>query len=766
MCAKQRDPTRREADPLCAFPCFCSRGGRQQTKQVVADDGIPASKPNILTGSSQYNASSFQKERVVGGRAALAASKPALLAPLSGSSVTLEGYGSCCFKGAVADKYLKEQGYGASLLKDLSWPKDEVKAKAVAAALLSWATDNGAKQYSHWFQPMASAGVRHGNAGCLQMAMFDFDEDGVPFPSFSHENLLQGETDGSSYPNGGLRATHTAGGYLSLDPLSPIFIREDTMFIPSCFVSYNGDALDEKTPMHRATEAMSSQGKRLLKLMGYNPEGDLINNIGLEQEIFLTTRSAFYNRPDLQFTGRTVMGKDAARGQELSDHYMAPISRATGAFETMKQIQAECYKIGIPLKTRHREVAPNQYEFAPMFGNVINQIDQNLMVMQIIEEVASENGMAALLHEKPFAGINGSGKHNNWSIGTSTGVNLLNPKQLNKASGNAEIFPVIMAALVSAIDKHGDLMRLSIASPGNDFRLGAMEAPPAVMSTYLGSSLTEYLEQIKNGKMSEYSPEKKSLSFGAANVPDITVPAEDRNRTSPFPYGGARFEFRAAGSTQNVSLINTCLDSMAAEAFKIVADRIEGGEKPLDIAADLLKQHEKCIFNGNGYDPNWPDDAVKRGVWRIDSGVDAIDQLDSEKNVAMFSSIGVFSERELQARKSVLLTYYTGVVEMEALTMIDMINKHVIPSVKKADVGNPNKLNDGIKQIKSALKKIHGEENETKQAQMARSLRLETMADVRKVCDDFEAKVPAEHWTLATYDELLFLDTFPEGEMW
>jgi glutamine synthetase len=741
-----------------SFSLFkCSFILRINTKQQ-------AIQQSTFLKSSQFNKSSSSKKVVTSRRKATTTTK-AMLSSSAGPA-TLEGYGSCSFKGAVADKYLKEQGYDASLLKDLSWPKNEAKAKAVAAALLSWATDNGAKQYSHWFQPMASAGVRHGNAGCLQMAMFDFDADGVPYPSFSHENLLQGETDGSSYPNGGLRATHTAGGYLSLDPLSPIFIREDTMYIPSCFVSYNGDALDEKTPMHRATEAMSSQGKRLLKLMGYNPEGDLINNIGLEQEIFLTTRSAFYNRPDLQFTGRTVMGKDAARGQELSDHYMAPISRATGAFETMKQIQAECYKIGIPLKTRHREVAPNQYEFAPMFGNVINQIDQNLMVMQIIEEVASENGMAALLHEKPFAGINGSGKHNNWSIGTSTGVNLLNPKQLNKASGNAEIFPVIMAALVSAIDKHGDLMRLSIASPGNDFRLGAMEAPPAVMSTYLGSSLTEYLEQIKNGKMSEYSPEKKSLSFGAANVPDITVPAEDRNRTSPFPYGGARFEFRAAGSTQNVSLINTCLDSMAAEAFKIVADRIEGGEKPLDIAADLLKQHEKCIFNGNGYDPNWPDDAVKRGVWRIDSGVDAIDQLDSEKNVAMFSSIGVFSERELQARKSVLLTYYTGVVEMEALTMIDMINKHVIPSVKKSDVGNPNKLNDGIKQIKSALKKIHSEENETKQAQMARTLRLETMADVRKVCDDFEAKVPAEHWTLATYDELLFLDTFPEGEMW
>jgi len=296
--------------------------------------------------------------------------------------------------------------------------------------------------------------------------------------------------------------------------------------------------------------------------------------------------------------------------------------------------------------------------------------------------------------------------------------------------------------------------------------LGAMEAPPAVMSTYLGPSLTEYLEDIKNGKMSEYSPEKKALSFGADNVPDITVPSEDRNRTSPFPYGGARFEFRAAGSTQNVSLINTCLDSMAAEAFKVVADRIEGGEKPLDIAADLLKKHEKCIFNGNGYDPNWPDDAVKRGVWRIDSGIDAIDQLDSPKNVAMFSSIGVFSEKELQARKSVLLTYYTGIVEMEALAMIDMINKHVIPAVTKSNVGNANKLNDGVKQISAALKKIHAEENETKQGQMARTLRLETMADVRQVCDDFEAKVPAENWTLATYDELLFLDTFPEGEMW
>merc|ERR1711935_361521 len=276
---------------------------------------------------------------------------------------------------------------------------------------------------------------------------------------------------------GGMRATHCAGGYLSIDPLSPIFLREDTVFIPAAFVSYNGDALDEKTPLHRAVEAMSKEGTRLLKLLGYEVDG-LINNIGLEQEIFLVPRHAFYRRPDLQFTGRTIMGKAPARGQEMSDHYMAPISRATTAFDCMRQIQMECFKMGIPLKTRHREVAPNQYEFAPLFGNVINQTDQNLMVMQIIEEVASENGLAALLQEKPFAGINGSGKHNNWSLWTECGKNLLDPDEFQGAL--KDVFPVVMAALVRGIDLHGDLMRMSIASPGNDFRLGACEAPPAI----------------------------------------------------------------------------------------------------------------------------------------------------------------------------------------------------------------------------------------------------------------------------------------------
>jgi glutamine synthetase len=707
--------------------------------------------------SLKVNKAQARQQRVVATQAMM--SMPAT------NPASVEGFGDHCFKGAVAKKYLQKYGESDKLLDDPTWPKQEGKADIVAKAVLDWATDNGASVYCHWFQPMASSGVRHGLSAQVHQTMFEFDKDGKPFFKLEGEMLLQGETDGSSYPNGGMRATHTAGGYLSIDPMSPIFLREDTVFIPAAFVSYNGDALDEKTPLHRAVQSMSSQGSRLLKLMGYEVDG-LINNIGLEQEIFLVPRHAFYRRPDLQFTGRTVMGKSAARGQEMSDHYMGPISRATTAFDCMRQIQMECFKMGIPLKTRHREVAPNQYEFAPLFGNCISQTDQNLMVMQIIEEVASENGLAALLQEKPFAGINGSGKHNNWSLGTTGGVNLLNPKQINAASGNPEIFPVVMAALVSAIDKHGDLMRLSIASPGNDFRLGAMEAPPAVMSTYLGEDMTKYLmDFMESGKVEAYAPAKKTLGFGADAIAPIQVPAEDRNRTSPFPYGGARFEFRAAGSSQNVSLVNTVLNTIAAEAFSIVADRIEAGESPTAIAQDLLKQHSKVIFNGNGYDPEWPDKAVEKEIWRIDSGVEAIKKFTDAKNTELFEKMGVFTPRECEARRTVLLEHYTGTVEMEALTMVDMINQHVIPSCKKAELGFVKKLEDSVKTLKKAVSEIHAASDEAEAAALARVLRLDTMIKVRDICDEAEGLCPPSLWTLASYSELLFLDTHPEGDL-
>lgn len=685
------------------------------------------------------------------GKAAPAAARRSVKAKAGAS---LDGFGDNLFIGKVAEPYLLKHGLSAGVLDTPAWTTKY--ADQVASAVLDWSIDSGASNFCHWFQPMASSGVRHGQSGQVQNSFISFAADGSPSWKFKGSELLKGETDGSSYPNGGMRATHTAGGYLAIDPESPIFLRGDTIFIPACFVSYNGAALDEKTPLHRAVQAMSKQGARLFSLMGVKTEG-MVNNIGLEQEIFMVPRDQYFRRPDLQLTGRTVIGKDAARGQEMCDHYMAPPSEATPVLDCMREIQTECYKMGIPLKTRHREVAPNQYEFAPLFGPVVTQVDQNLMVMQIIEETATKHGLAALLQEKPFAGINGSGKHNNWSISTKEGTQLLNPGDLNSLS--PDLFPVVMAALVYGIDTHGDLMRLAIASPGNDFRLGAMEAPPAVISTFLGYDMTSYLTTFMEGGSASYTPNTKIVDFGVDAINPISVPAEDRNRTSPFPYGGSRFEFRAVGSSQNVSLVNTCLNTLTAEGFKVIADRIEGGEKPLDIARDLLKKHFRCVFNGNGYDPAWPTEAVEKGIWRIDSGVQAIGEMSSEKNVALFSSMGVFTAEECAARQAVLLEHYTGTVEMEALCLIDMINQHVVPSIKAAGTGGEKKIAKQTEVLEKAIEGIHGAADEFAAASLARTLRLETMINIRTMCDDAEAMVPPELWTLATYKELLFLDT-------
>lgn len=673
---------------------------------------------------------------------------------------TLDGMGDHCFTGAVAEKYLSRHGASAAMLKDPTWTADEAKADIVAAAVLEWAIENGADLSCHWFQPLASNGVRHGQSAQVQNQMIRFDKNNVPFYKFDGDDLLSGETDGSSYQNGGMRATHTAGGYLKIDPTSPIFLREDTIFIPACFCSWNGDALDEKTPLLRSTQALSEQGKRLLGLMGYEVDG-LTVNIGLEQEMFLVPRPAFYKRPDLQFCGRTLLGRMPARGQEMSDHYMGPPSKATAALSFFRQVQEECLKLGIPLTTRHREVAPGQYEMAPFFGPVQTQIDQNLMVMQILEEAAAQNGLACLLQEKPFTGINGSGKHNNWSISTSDGAQLLVPKSINAASGNDEIFPVVMAAIVSAVHKHGDLMRMAIASPGNDFRLGAMEAPPAVMSTYLGESMTQYLEDFMNGKSSAYNPTKKPVNFGADVIGELMVPTEDRNRTSPFPYGGGRFEFRAVGSTQNCSMVNTVLNSITADAFKLVADRIEAGEKPVAIARSLLKEHWNVIFNGNGYDPAWPDEAVKKGIWRIDSGVDAICELTSAKNIGLFDSVGVFTEAECHARKSIMLGQYVATVEMEANCLVDMINQHVIPDCKKANLPTAD-IQSALAAVCAGLEGVHhaGDDEEQKAA-LCRVLRLETMVAARTAVEAQEAVCPPSLWSLASYKDLLFLDSHP-----
>jgi glutamine synthetase len=622
---------------------------------------------------------------------------------------------------------------------------------------------NGANTYCHWFQPMASSGVRHGLSGQVQNMMLEFDENMEVKQDFKGKTLVKGETDGSSFPNGGLRATHTAGGYLVIDTSSPIVLRGDTIFIPSVFVSYYGAALDEKTPLLRANNALNKQGTRLLTQLGLDASSGIRTNIGLEQEIFLISREAYYKRPDLQFTGRTVIGKNAPRGQEMCDHYMAPLSTATSAMACMQEIQDECWRMGIPLKTRHREVAPNQYEFAPLFGSNTTQIDQNLWVMQIIEEIAPRHGLAALLQEKPFNGINGSGKHNNWSIATNDGVNLLSPESLIKASGNAISFPVVMAAIIAAIDEHGDLMRMAIASPGNDFRLGACEAPPAIVSSYLGDDMTSYLEAFMNGSEAKYEPRVKTIDLGCAEILPFNVPAEDRNRTSPFPYGGARFEFRAVGSSQNVSMVNTVLNTITAEKFGEFADRIDAGEDPADVARESLKKHWKVIFNGNNYDEEMQAMLTERGVWRIDSGVEAIKCMTSPKNVALFEKMNVLSGDECVARQDILHGHYTGTVEMEALTLIDMLNQHIIPSVKLAGVGPLAELESAVSSLKAGIAEIHHAGSAYDKASLARVLRLETMIDVRAVCDAAEEVVPASLWSLATYKELLFLDSHSEA---
>jgi len=668
----------------------------------------------------------------------------------------LASYGTYKFKGAVAAPYLREQGLPGDILDDPNWTK--LHSDKVAAAVVAWCKAKGATMATHWFQPLGSAGLRRGQTGQVHNAMFNFGKDGDLSWVFGGGELLKGETDGSSYMNGGLRCTHTAGGYTALDPSSPMFIRNDLLYIPTVFVSFYGKALDEKTPLLRSMEAVSNAGCRLLKHLGLQA-GRVSPMIGLEQEFFLVPRDAYYKRPDLQLTGRTVMGADPARGQELCDHYMAPLNPI--ALACMKEMQHECFKMGIPLNTRHREVAPNQYECAPYFGIASAQIDENLIVMELMEEIAAKHGLACLLHEKPFKGVNGSGKHNNFSLSTDTGINLFNGPQLTKAANNSATFPVVMAAVVKAVHNYGDLMRMSINAPGNDFRLGAMEAPPAIISTYLGEALTKFLEHVKDTAQSPgmYNPAKTKIDLGVANIAPFTVPAEDRNRTSPFPYGGHSFEFRACGSAQNVSMVNTVLCSAIAEAFDDFSFKIEKGQKPLAVAQASLKETWEIIFNGNGYSSEWPVEAAKRGLPNLASGVEATEALNVKKNIDLFAKLNVMSPEETTARAEAMHDMYSGMVEMELKVMKEMIERKCLPACKQAGVSSViNGMEQGVKKIAAELHQMEEASSAYEKAKLARVARLETMEAVRKVCDEAEMLVPPEMWPIASYESLMFLD--------
>jgi len=666
-------------------------------------------------------------------------------------------YGQNRFMGTVAAKYLVKQGLPANLLSTSDWTLDRETAHKVAKAIIEWAKERGATMTVHCFQPLGSAGLRLGQTAGVQNAMFNFNKKGELEYVFTGDELIQGESDGSSFHNGGLRATHTAGGYTILDPTSPVFIRGDTVFIPTMFVSWHGIAIDEKTPLLKSMKVLGTQGKRLLSKLGYEVS-NIIPNIGLEQEFFLIPREAYYKRPDLQFAGRTIMGRDAARGQELCDHYMAPLNQV--ALACMQEIMHEGFKMGCPFKTRHREVAPNQYECAPYFGLASTQIDENLVLMQLIDEIPQKHGLVGILHEKPFNHVNGSGKHNNFSLGTPEGVNLMNGPQLTAKSGNADIFPIVISAVVRAMFVHGDLFRMAIASPGNDFRLGACEAPPSIMSTYLGQQLTDYLDDFRKGKRNVvYTPNKVTVDLGIDGVAPVKIPAEDRNRTSPFPYGGHRFEFRAAGSSQNVSMINTVLCTTIAESFQMIADQMDEGKAAAEVAAEMLNESWDVIFNGNGYSKEWPIEAERRHLCRIDSGVEACKKLTDKKNKDLFSKMNVMKPDECDARATIMYNHYAGTVEIEAKCMVDMIQQHIIPSATKVNLTSQvTQLTAAVKKLEADLHAMEHKDTSYDKATAARVLRLETMVDIRKICDAVEALVPPSLWTLATYKELLFLD--------
>ena len=658
------------------------------------------------------------------------------------------------FKGKIADKYLKKEGLTSKDLDDYSWINDSAKPDKIAKAMMAWALDKGASSFCHWFQPMAAT-MRHGNTGQVQMSMLEYNSDGTPTFELKGKHILFGETDGSSYPNGGMRATHTAGGYLCIDPSSPVFLRDDCMYIPACFVSYAGKALDEKTPLHRAHQALSSQGAGLFKHLGFGVTG-MVNSSGLEQELFFIPREAYERRMDLQFTGRTVLGKMPARGQEGCDHYGAhqrarPAmacrrrfrSSATSSASRSRRATARSRRTSTSsrlFRLRDHADGPELGGDADLRGGCREARSRRASAGEALRRRQRIRQAQQLVHLHPC------------------GAQLLNPGDLTKRSGNPELFPIVMSALVAAVDEYGDLMRLAIASPGNDFRLGALEAPPSVISTYLGTQMTAYLKDFMEGNVYEYQPSTSPIDLGVDIMPIVHAPAEDRNRTSPFPYGGHRFEFRAVGSSQNVSTVNTVLNAITAKYFAVIADRIEAGEGAVAIAQDLLKKHSKVIFNGNGYDPEWPKKADELGITHIDSGVEAINKLVDPKNVAMFKEMGVFDEEECAARREIMLEEYVGIIEMEVGCMIDMINQHAIPSAKAAGIDTAA-MAAGVTELEAAMKSVHAAADTYESAKLCRTLRLETMIKIRATVDEVEAKCPANLWTYATYKELLFLDS-------
>ena len=650
-------------------------------------------------------------------------------------------------------------------------------ANVVANAMKDWAIEKGATHFTHWFQPMTGVTAEKHDSFIYP------DKDGNIIMEFSGKELIKGEPDASSFPSGGLRATFEARGYTAWDPTSYAFIKDGTLCIPTAFCSYSGEALDKKTPVLRSMQALNKQALRILKLFGKTNIKKVITTVGPEQEYFLVDKEMYEKRPDLVFCGRTLFGARPPKGQELEDHYFGTITPRVSAY--MKELDEELWKLGVLAKTKHNEVAPAQHELAPIFATTNIATDHNQLTMELMKSIANKHGLACLLHEKPFAGVNGSGKHNNWSISTDTGVNLLEPG--DTPSENAQ-FLLFLTSIIKAVDDYQDLLRVSVASAGNDHRLGANEAPPAIVSIFLGDELTEILKSIENDT-SYICKEKSPMEIGVRVLPKFFKDTTDRNRTSPFAFTGNKFEFRMLGSAFSIAGANIVLNTIVAEELSQFADILENSsnfdEDLNTLIKNTIKSHNKIIFNGNNYSNDWVKEAEKRGLLNLKTTPDALPSFVNSKNVELFTKHHVLSETELYSRYEILLDNYSKTIHIEALTMIDLAKKEIIPAILRyqgeiAEIANNKKklssstqccLEENILNKISALgnslyskledleKSVLDAKLHTEALDLAKYYRepvFMNMQQLRAVVDELETLVSKKYWTLPSYGELLF----------
>ena len=688
-------------------------------------------------------------------------------------------FGSMVFNDAVMRERLPKETYRqVQATMEKGKRLDDDAARIVANAMKDWAIEKGATHFTHWFQPMTGITAEKHDSFISPTA------DGRIIMEFSGKELIKGEPDASSFPSGGLRATFEARGYTAWDPTSYAFIKDHSLYIPTAFCSYGGEVLDKKTPLLRSMEALSAQAVRILRLFGDSTTKRVITTVGPEQEYFLVDKKLYDERPDLIYTGRTLFGARAPKGQELEDHYFGAIKPRIAAF--MQELDEELWKLGVLAKTKHNEVAPAQHELAPIFSTTNVATDHNQLTMETMKNVALRHGLVCLLHEKPFAGVNGSGKHNNWSISTDTGKNLLEPGKLPQE--NAQ-FLLFLAAVIKGVDEYQDLLRISVASAGNDHRLGANEAPPAIISIFLGDELTAILHAIETGTV--YGGTLRvNMEIGVNVLPSFTKDTTDRNRTSPFAFTGNKFEFRSLGSQLNIACPNIMLNTIIADELEQFADELEGKEDfngALNaLIKRVIKEHKRIIFNGDGYADAWKAEAAKRGLTNLPTTVDALPHYTDEKNVKLFTKHKIYTEVEMQSRQDIILETYAKTINIEALTASDMVKRDILPAVSSyvaelaSGVATKKAISDDIpceaeldiiKRLSGlqdcAYKKLAALDNAIigvkevgedpiEVATYYKDSVITAMTELRAVVDEMETLVSSDYWPYPSYGDLMF----------